>query len=190
MKDRILNEESGISIEKKKGTDFKLYYFKFRLSDEDYEENSKRLSEIDYSEILGNQSIIELEEGDCVCIIEKDEGKEVERCEYYYRKRTVKGQLECRIKRARFWGKNTWKIVFSCDNVSGESIGSRHFKVNYKERQFVFPKESILVKGKKRRNKSEYFIVLPDKVDIKDVSVSADDLVQGKYSYNCKVKGK
>lgn len=188
MKNRILNEDGGISVEKKKDTDFKLYYFKFHLSDEDYEENSERLSGIEYSEIMGERSTIELNEGDCVCIIEKDECKEVERYEYYYRKRTAKGQLECRMKRAWFWGKNTWKIVFSCDGMSGDRIGSRHFKVNYREKQFAFPKESILVKGKKSRNKREYFIILPDKVDIKDVFVSADDVVQGKYSYNCKRK--
>lgn len=188
MKERITIEESGISVEKKKGTDYKLYYFKFHFSDEDYEENSMLLHEIDYSEVFGNQSIIKLNEGDCVCLIEKEGDKEVERYEYFYRKNRVQGHLECRIKKARFWGKNTWRITFFCNDVSGESIGSRHFKVCYEERRFAFPKDSILVKGKKGRNKSEYFIMLPDKVDIKDIFVDADDMVRGKYTYECKGK--
>lgn len=188
MKDRIKNEESGISVERKQGTDYKLYYYIFHLSDRDYEEGSGHLYEIEYSNFLGNDSVIELEEGDCVCLIEKEDGREVERYEYYYRKQEPERRLECRIKKARFWGKNTWRIVFYCDSANGDEIGSRHFKVCYQDRQFVFPKETVWVKGKKGRKKSQYYIGLPDKVNIRDISVSADDVVQGKYTYDYKRK--
>lgn len=188
MKDRIVNEISGISVLRKRETNYKLFYFKFQLSDKDYEENSKRLIETGYSEILGSGSIIELKEGECVCLIERDQDKEVERCEYYYHGKTAVDCLECRIKRARFWGKNTWRITFSCNSDTGDFIGSRHFKVCYQERQFAFPKEEIRVRGKKSRAKSEYFIVLPDQADISEIFVTADNVVQGKYLYDYKRK--
>lgn len=188
MKDRIENEISGISVTRKKGTDYRLYYFKFHLSDRDYEENSKRPYETGYSEILGNDSIIELNEGECVCLIEMDQDREVGRCEHYYRGKNAAGRLKCRIKRARFWGKNTWRITFRCNTEMGDSIGSRHFKLCYGERQFAFPKEEIKVRGRKNRDKGKYFIALPDMADIGEVFVTADDVVQEKYLYDCKRK--
>ncbi len=188
MKDRIWDEENGISVAKKQGTDYRLYYFKFRLSDEDYKENSVRLHEIEYSGMHGKQSLISLKEGECVCLIEKERGKEVGRYEYYYPKNRAESRLECRMAKARFWGRNTWRIAFFCNGAEGDAIGSRHFKVCYKERRFAFPQEKIIVRGKKRQKKSEYFITLPDKADIRDIFVSADDLVRGKYTYDYKRK--
>ena len=188
MKDRIINKENGISVEKKKSTNYKLYYYIFHLSDKDYEESSSKLWNIDYNNFMEIDSVIKLKEGDCVCLIEKEGDREVERYEFYYRKRKPEGHMKCQIKKAPFWGKNTWRIAFFCDSDNGDEIGSRHFKVCYQNQQFAFPRETVLIRGKKSRKKSMYYIALPDKVDIRDVSVSVDEVVQGKYTYDCKRK--
>lgn len=180
--------KDGISVLKKNGTDYRLYYYIYHLSDEESVENNALFCEAEYGNILGNGSVIELEEGDCVCLIEKENDVEVERYELYCRKSDREGRLECRISRAFFWGKRTWKIFFSCDRSNGEKVGGRHFRVCYQDRQFAFPKDVICVKGKKNRKKSVYFISLPEGVNISDVYVSADDVVQGKYIYNYRRK--
>lgn len=187
MKDRIIEEAGGISVKKKKGMDYSLYYFKFHLSDEDYEQNSKLLCPVGYCDILDAKSIIELSEGDCVCLVEKDGDREVERYEYYYRKEgTEKKNLSCKIKRSCFWGNNAFLVTFHCQNNYGEAVGSRHFKVHCGERQFSFPEGTVKIQGKKKGKKERYVIVLPDKVEIDDVDIRADDVVKGKYTYDCK----
>lgn len=182
LQQRITYQENGFQLyADENDTERTAWYTTFTLKDARIEKAQTK--KIKYWTPL-NSAVVEIPNRTFVCVWEIRDGEEVEEASFYFTNGNVKPKLGWSIDRAKAYGENAYMITLEWSGHAYDYIHKSHIWLKNKKtgKKFAFLKETI---GPLEPNgsvlKDQYIILLPDGVNLEDLTIEGDELLGQKY---------
>lgn len=181
LKERLVYKEDGFQLNADAKEEGRVaYYMTFNLKDAQIQK--AQTNRVEYW-TPQNAAVQKVPNKTFVCVWEIKDGEEVEEYCFYHTNGNVKAKLGWRIERARKYGENAYMITLEWMRLY-DYIHKRHIYLKNKKtgEKFAFLKETIgPLDVNSRVLKDQYIILLPEGVNVENLSIEADELLQQKY---------